>query len=145
MNWIVSETSKSSTEPIRAFGNQARTSSFGLIVDHGRGDWLGCWVKFVQKASFKKLVCLRHIKKNNLTYLGRICTPCLSVATGIYGLIYFEPRVRLEVSGSKFEFEPRLVPSSTWMTWIIWKLNQCSQEVRRWKMFDSNEKIIGEN
>jgi len=31
------------------------------------------------------LVCLHHIKQNNLTYLGWVCTPCLSVSTGIYG------------------------------------------------------------
>jgi len=54
-----------------------------LIADHRRPDWLGCWDKFVQKACFKKLVCLHHIKQNNLTYLGRVCTPCLSVSTGI--------------------------------------------------------------
>jgi len=29
---------------------------------NGRGDWLGCWVEFVQKARFKKLVCLCHTK-----------------------------------------------------------------------------------
>ena len=54
-------------------------------VDHVRADWLGCWDEFVQKACFKKLVCLRHIKQNNVTYLGRICTPCLAVSTGICG------------------------------------------------------------
>ncbi len=47
-------------------------------------DWLGYWDEFVQKARFKKLACLCHIKQNNLTYLGRVCTPCLSVSTGIY-------------------------------------------------------------
>ncbi len=30
------------------------------------------------------MACLSHIKQNNLTYLGRVCTPCLSVSTGIY-------------------------------------------------------------
>jgi hypothetical protein len=54
---------------------------------HGRSDWLGYWVEFVQKARFKKLACLCHIKQNDLTYLGRVCTPCLSVSTGIYGEI----------------------------------------------------------
>ncbi len=53
-------------------------------TDHGRPDWLGYWDKFVQKARFKKLVCLHHIKQNNPTFLGRVCTPCLSVSTGIY-------------------------------------------------------------
>ncbi len=53
-------------------------------ADHGRSDWLGYWVEFVQKARFKKLACLCHIKQNDLTYLGRVCTPCLSVSTGIY-------------------------------------------------------------
>jgi hypothetical protein len=42
-----------------------------------RADWLGYWDKFVQIARFKKLVCLCHIKQNDLTYLGRVCTPCL--------------------------------------------------------------------
>ncbi len=37
---------------------------------HGRSDWLGYWVEFVQKARFKKLACLGHIKQNDLTYLG---------------------------------------------------------------------------
>jgi len=32
------------------------------ILFHGRGDWLGCWDKFVQKAHFNILVCLRLIK-----------------------------------------------------------------------------------
>jgi len=54
-------------------------------ADHGRADWLGYWDEFVQKAQFKKLVCLHHIKQNNLTYLGQVCTPSLSVFTGIYG------------------------------------------------------------
>jgi len=40
-------------------------------ADHGRADWLGYWDEFVQKACFKKLACLCHIKQNNLTYLGR--------------------------------------------------------------------------
>ncbi len=53
-------------------------------ADHGRADWLGYWDEFVQKARFKKLVCLCHIKQNNLAYLGRVCTPCLSMSTGIY-------------------------------------------------------------
>jgi len=53
----------------------------------GRSDWLGYWVEFVQKARFKKLACLCHIKQNELTYLGRVCTPCLSVSTGIYDLV----------------------------------------------------------
>jgi hypothetical protein len=57
-----------------------------LGADHGRADWLGYWDKFVQKARFKKLACLCHIKQNNLTYLGQVCTPCLSVFTGIYDL-----------------------------------------------------------
>jgi len=51
------------------------------VPDHGRADWLGCWDEFVQKAYLKKLVCLHHIKQNNLTYLGRVC---LSVSTVIY-------------------------------------------------------------
>ncbi len=58
-----------------------------LVADHGRADWLGCWDEFVQKARFKKLVCLHHIKQNNLTYLGQVCMPCLSVSTRIYGLV----------------------------------------------------------
>jgi len=41
-------------------------------ADHGRADWLGYWDEFVQKGRFKKLVCLCHIKQNNLTYLGRV-------------------------------------------------------------------------
>ncbi len=57
-------------------------------ADHGRSDWLGYWVEFVQKARFKKLACLCHIKQNDLTYLGQVCTPCLSVSTGIYGPTY---------------------------------------------------------
>ncbi len=57
----------------------------GSSADHGRSDWLGYWVEFVQKAHFKKLACLCHIKQNDLTYLGRVCTPCLSVSTRIYG------------------------------------------------------------
>jgi len=32
------------------------------------------------------LACLHHIKQNNLTYLGQVCTPCLAVSTGIYSL-----------------------------------------------------------
>ncbi len=56
----------------------------GEIADHGRSDWLGYWDEFVQKARYKKLACLCHIKQNDLTYLGRVCTPCLSVSTGIY-------------------------------------------------------------
>ncbi len=56
----------------------------GETADHGRADWLGYWDEFVQKACFIKLACLCHIKQNNLTYLGRVCTPCLSVSTGIY-------------------------------------------------------------
>jgi hypothetical protein len=59
---------------------------FGLAADHGRADWLGHWDEFVQKARFIKLDCLCHSKQNDLTYLGRVCTPCLSVSTGIYGL-----------------------------------------------------------
>jgi len=59
---------------------------YSLGADHGRSDWLGYWVEFVQKARCKKLACLCHIKQNDLTYLGRVCTPCLSVSTGIYGL-----------------------------------------------------------
>jgi len=51
-----------------------------LSADHGRSDWLGYWVEFVQKARFKKLACLCHIKQNDITYLGRVCTPCLSVS-----------------------------------------------------------------
>jgi len=61
--------------------------TYTRIADHGRSDWLGYWVEFVQKASFKKLACLCHIKQNDLTYLGRVCTPCLSVSTGIYARI----------------------------------------------------------
>ncbi len=57
-------------------------------ADHGRADWLGCWDEFVQKAHLKKLVCLHQIKQNNLTYLRRVCTPCLSVSTGIYVQTY---------------------------------------------------------
>jgi len=57
----------------------------GFTADHGRSDWLGYWIEFVQKARFKKLACLCHIKQNNLTYLGRVRTPCLSLSTGIYG------------------------------------------------------------
>jgi len=38
------------------------------------------------KSVFKKLACLCHIKQKNLTYLGQVCMPCLSVSTGIYGL-----------------------------------------------------------
>ncbi len=53
-------------------------------ADHGRSDWLGYWVEFVQKARFKKLAYLCHIKQNDLTYLGRVCMPFLSVSTGIY-------------------------------------------------------------
>ena len=55
-------------------------------ADHGRSDWLGYWVKFVQKACFKKLACLCHIKQNDLTYMGRFCRPCLSVSAGICGM-----------------------------------------------------------
>ncbi len=58
-----------------------------VIADHGRVDWLGYWDEFVQKARFIKLACLCHIKQNNLTYLGRVCTSCLSVSTGIYDVI----------------------------------------------------------
>jgi len=47
-----------------------------------RTDCLGYWDEFVQKACFKKLVCLCHSKQNDLTYLGRVCIPCLSVSTG---------------------------------------------------------------
>ncbi len=57
-----------------------------LAANHWRVDLLGCWDEFVQKARFKKLVCLCHIKQNNLTYLGWVCTPFLSVSTGIYAL-----------------------------------------------------------
>jgi len=56
-----------------------------FTADHRRADWLGRWDKFVQKECFKKLVCFRHIKQNNIFYLGRVCTPCLSASTGIYG------------------------------------------------------------
>ncbi len=48
-------------------------------------DWLGYWDEFVQKARFKKLVCLHHINQSNLTYLGGVCTPCLFVSIRIYG------------------------------------------------------------
>jgi len=34
-----------------------------LHADHGRSDWLGYWVQFVQKARFKKLAFLCHIKQ----------------------------------------------------------------------------------
>jgi len=64
-------------------------------ADHGRVDWLGYWDEFVQKARFKKLACLCHIKQNNLTYLGRVCTPCLSVSTGIYAKAMFLPQFLL--------------------------------------------------
>jgi len=57
------------------------------VADHGRSDWLGYWVEFVQKSRFKKLACLCHIRQNDLTYLGRVCTPCLSVSIGIYGSV----------------------------------------------------------
>jgi len=59
-----------------------------LVKDHGRVDCLDCWDGFVQKARFKKLVCLHHIKQNNLAYLGRVCKHCLSMSTGIYALVY---------------------------------------------------------
>jgi len=59
-----------------------------LIADHRRADWLCYWDEFVQKARLKKLACLCHIKQNNLTYLGRVFTPCLSMSTGIYNLIF---------------------------------------------------------
>jgi len=49
-----------------------------LLFTISRSHWLGSWVKFVQIASFKKLVCLCYIKQNNLTFLGRACTPSLS-------------------------------------------------------------------
>jgi len=41
------------------------------------------WVEFVQKARFKKLACLCHIKQNDLTYLGRVrlVYPCLPGST----------------------------------------------------------------
>ncbi len=58
-----------------------KRAKFSLTVDQNRGDRLGCWDEFVQKARFKKLVCLLHVKLDNLTYLGRVCTPCLSVST----------------------------------------------------------------
>jgi len=57
-------------------------------ADHGRSDWLGYWVEFVQKAHFKKLACLCVVKQNDLTYLGWVCTPCLSVSSGIYGAAF---------------------------------------------------------
>jgi len=60
--------------------------SLPLSADHWRADRLGYWDEFAQKACFKKLVCLHHIRQNNLTYLGQVCTPCLSVSTGIYAL-----------------------------------------------------------
>jgi len=59
---------------------------FSMAADHGRADWLAYWDEFVQKARFIKLACLCHIKQNNLNYLGRVCTPCLSVSTGIYDM-----------------------------------------------------------
>jgi hypothetical protein len=40
------------------------------------------------KKHFIKLACLCHSKQNDLTYLGRVCTPCLSVSSGIYGQTY---------------------------------------------------------
>jgi len=49
-----------------------------FTADHGRADWLGYWDEFVQKARLKKLACLCHIKQNNLTNLGRVCTPCFT-------------------------------------------------------------------
>jgi len=66
------------------FGVADSSLEIDWLADHGRLDWLGCWDEFVQKARFKKLVCLHHIKQNNLTYLGQVCTPCLSVSTCIY-------------------------------------------------------------
>jgi len=42
----------------------------GKILHEAEVDWLGYWDEFVQKARFKKLVCLCHRKQNNLTYLG---------------------------------------------------------------------------
>jgi len=46
-------------------------SADSSLADHGRSDWLGYWVEFVQKARLKKLACLCHIKQNDLVY------PCL--------------------------------------------------------------------
>jgi len=40
------------------------------------------------------LVCLCHTKQNDLTYLGRVCTPCLSVSTGIYAHTYTQSHTR---------------------------------------------------
>jgi len=51
------------------------------VVDHGRVDWLGCWVEFEQKAHLKKIGLFTS------TYLRRVYTPCLSVSTGIYGIV----------------------------------------------------------
>jgi len=66
--------------------HEANFKNYFIIPTYGRSDWLGYWDEFVQKARFKKLACLCHIKQNDLTYLGRVCAPCLSVSTGIYGL-----------------------------------------------------------
>ncbi len=62
-------------------GPKRKVFSVRPCEDHGRADWLRYWDEFVQKQHFKKFVCLHHIKQNNLTYLGRLCTPCLSVST----------------------------------------------------------------
>jgi len=53
-----------------SFSSNSQTSRIygqeSVRADHGRADWLGCWDEFVQKARFKKLVCLHHIKQNYL-------------------------------------------------------------------------------
>jgi len=46
-------------------------------ADHGRSDWLGYWVEFVQKARFKKLACLCHI----WVEFVRLVYPCLPGST----------------------------------------------------------------
>ncbi len=45
--------------------NYRDTVSF--TIDHGRGDWLGCWDKFVQKACFKNWFVYAILSKT--TYL----------------------------------------------------------------------------
>ena len=58
----------------------------GMDADPGRAGRFVYWDDFVQIARFKKLACLCHIKQNDLTYMGRFCTPCLSVSAGICGM-----------------------------------------------------------
>jgi len=58
-----------------SFSSNSQTSRIygqeSVRADHGRADWLGCWDEFVQKARFKKLVCLHHIKQNYLNQKAR--------------------------------------------------------------------------